>query len=353
MPLKFLFQKKLDARKERDLVDTFDLEKEYPEFKGWESIGFHRPLGDEMWQYAIEIIQGALGILLLAFFISLLNPFPEIAGYAGIAGGVFSIIYQIFDIGTNYGISRWIAEYRIRDPQKMLEYLRFAIWYQMFTGLIQITILSFVTFQFLTTSEFAYVIWLLLIGLQKQWPGMLSIFKNVLGGLQHYDKTNIISFLQGEIVQRATNVVFVLLGRWYGETHPEMGMIMGMAIGASIGGYIDDIFIMFVSGYFFNKILKKAGITFKDAWQFKFGRDVIRNCLFYGAQTSVIPIINSFTGTLAFFWYVDMIPGLATWKALAGFAANFSGIIDSVGRFSLTAAIAESYSIGKKELAEF
>jgi hypothetical protein len=45
------------------------------------------------------------------------------------------------------------------------------MWYQSFTGLIQITILSWFTFQVVVNSEFAYVTWILLLGLQKEYPG--------------------------------------------------------------------------------------------------------------------------------------------------------------------------------------
>jgi hypothetical protein len=37
------------------IADKFDIGKDYPEFKGWELIGFHRGLGREFWQ-ASEIL---------------------------------------------------------------------------------------------------------------------------------------------------------------------------------------------------------------------------------------------------------------------------------------------------------
>ncbi|MBD3185460.1 hypothetical protein GF325_01425 [Candidatus Bathyarchaeota archaeon] len=343
-----------DVDSETDMDSSlFDLDEEYPEFTGWEAIGFHRPLGDEFWELTLEIITGIVDIFFLAFLTKLLYPFPEIKGYGSIAGGVFALIYKIFDTGTNFGISRWIAEYRVRDPEKMMEYIRFFIWYQMFSGLIQVTIISIIILQYFTSGAFAYVIWLMLIGLQKQWPSMLGIFKSCIGGLQHYDKSNILSFFQNELIQLVCNIGFILIGRRYGENHPELGMIMGMAIGSAIGGYIDDVILLFVSGYFFNKIVKPMGYSFKDAWRFKFGRDVVRNSVFYGIQSSIVPIIGSFVGTMTFFWYVDTIPALATWRALSSIGMGFSGIVDSVGTFSLTSSIAESYCNGKRKLAEF
>jgi hypothetical protein len=45
------------------IADKFDIGKDYPEFKGWELIGFHRGLGREFWQLATEMIALALNRL--------------------------------------------------------------------------------------------------------------------------------------------------------------------------------------------------------------------------------------------------------------------------------------------------
>jgi hypothetical protein len=101
----------------------------------------------------------------------IIQPFPEIVGYQTIAVGLFAFIYTIFNLGANFGLNRFIAEYRVKNVKRMLQYVSFTMWYQSFTGLIQITILSWFTFQVVVNSEFAYVTWILLLGLQKEYPG--------------------------------------------------------------------------------------------------------------------------------------------------------------------------------------
>ena len=97
--------KKIKLNIEEDIPD---FEKDYPEFTGWESIGFQRGLGRELWQIIIELFTTTLYLVLITYLMPILNPYPEIAGYQGIAGGIFALVYTIFDLGTNFGLNRFI-----------------------------------------------------------------------------------------------------------------------------------------------------------------------------------------------------------------------------------------------------
>lgn len=322
------------------------------QFNHWEDIGFQRPLGDFLYGYMITIITTILGIVTISFLTAWLYPYPEISGYNGIAGGVFAIVYQLFDVGTAFGIVRFIAEYRIKDPKRMIEYAQFYIWYQMFTGIVQILIISVLILNVFRFGQFAYLTWVFLIILQKQWPGMLGTFRAIIEGLQLYNKTQILGFISGEVFQNITNIVFILLGRWYGFNNPAVGELMGMVIGSAIGAYIDDFFAMWLAAYFFNKALKPFGVTARDCFRLGFRKEIAKECFWFGAQVSVVPLINTATGTWMLLMYVDALPQLATWKTLNGLAAGISGVVN-VGSFRLTASLAESYMNGKKKLANF
>ena len=52
-----------------DTIAKFDLDEEFPEFKGWEAIGFHRALGKELWQIVIEQIVNAMYLFVMMYFI--------------------------------------------------------------------------------------------------------------------------------------------------------------------------------------------------------------------------------------------------------------------------------------------
>ncbi|MHA1791210.1 MAG: hypothetical protein ACTSVI_01115, partial [Promethearchaeota archaeon] len=249
---------------------------------------------------------------------------------------------------------RFIAEYRIKDINRMIQYIGFFIKYQMITGLIQITLLSYLTFYFIESSNYAYLTWMLLLILQKQWPGMLGIFKTILSGMQHHAKVEVFNFLQGLVVERITLIVFVLFGRWLGEKNPALGMIMGICIFTQIGNYIDDVIFGFISGYYVNKILKSyMNLSIADVFKVKIKKPVLKEMLFYGIQGSLMPILGSSVSTLTLLVYTQNISGYASWSALISIGGMFSSVIGQIGDFALSTTIAESYSNGKKKLAEF
>nr|MDO8109880.1 hypothetical protein [Candidatus Sigynarchaeota archaeon] len=318
----------------------------------WEDIGFHRPLGNFFYGIFISVFNAVIGLIFMALVVSLLYPYPEINGYNGIAGSIYSIVFTVFDTGTAFGIERFIAEWRVKDPKRMVKYVQFYIWYQMFTGLPQVTWLSILIISGVRYSNLSYLTWILLIIIQKQYPSMLGIFHEVLNGLQLYNKGQILGLISGQVFQNATNVIFILLGRWVGFTNPAVGEIMGMAIGATIGGYVDDFFAFIVAAKFFDKAMRSFGYTWRDCFRIEFDKGIVKQCLWFGFQVSVVPMISTATSTGVLFMMINSIPSYPTYRALLGWVSGIVGIID-VGNFSLVPSIAESFMNDKKKLAQF
>lgn len=319
----------------------------------WERIGFQRSLGGFFYSIMIAVFSTIVGVFFLGWITALLYPYPEIQGYGKVAGGFFfALVYRIFDFGTAYGISRFVAEYRVKDPQKMLEYIQFFVWFQLMTGIVQVTVISFYVLWALVDTQYAYLAWIFLIICQKQWPGMLGTFKSVLDGMQLYNKTNILTFISGDVFQNLTNVAFILLGRYWGQQNPAVGDLMGAVIGSAVGAYVDDFFAMWLSSHYLAKVTKQFGFTARDFWRWGFSKDVAKRCLWFGLQVSVVPIINSATGVYMMLLYLEGMPQYTTWIALRDVAGGITGIVN-VGSFGLTPIIAESYMNKKEDLAAF
>ena len=319
----------------------------------WEDIGFHRPLGNYFYGLFIAIFMSIIGIVLMNLMMSLLYPYPEINGYSGLAGSIYAIVFTVFDTGTGFGIQRFIAEWRIKNPQRMIGYCQFYIWYQMLTGLPQITWLSIAILWGIKYSNLSYLSWFLLIIIQKQWPSMLGIFREIINGLQLYNKSQILGFVSGTVFQYTINITLILGGRWIGMNDPALGEIMGMAIGAMIAGYINDLCSFAVSAYFFNNAMKTFGYTWRDCFRIdRIDRKIIKQCLFFGFQVSIVPLVSTATSTWVLFMMIATIPSFPTYRALLSWVGGIIGFIDQ-GNFSLVPSIAEAYMNDKKELTRF
>jgi len=172
--------------------------------------------------------------------------------------------------------------------------------------------------------------------------------------MQHYSMTQLMKWVQNRGLELFLNAGFILWGRAYGASHPEIGIIMGMAIFGVIGNYIDDVVMLFVSGYYLNKVLKKnMGYSLLDSLRFKIGKDVKINAVKYGIPGSIVPIITTAVNTYILLAYSNNIAGYITWTALVVFGTNMVGIIDQFADFSTGTLVAEAYMNKKVDLAEF
>jgi hypothetical protein len=329
-----------------------DLEIKYPKLDKWQTIGFHRSIGKELWEFFFEIIYTGLWIFVIGYLVPLLQPFPEIQGYQSVGMALFATVFFGFDLGTNFPFSRYIAENRIKDPLKMLEYIRFFVWYQMITGLIQVTILVSIVLYSLINSQYAYLSWIILIVVAKQWPGMIGVFRMALEGNQEFGKATALSWIQQIVFEYPLKIGMILYGKWYGEQHPELGIIMAMAIFSIIGYYIDDVIFLFINAYYFGQTLKPFGYSIGDALIPQVRPEIFKKTFKYGTQSTGIPFMLSIFGTIQMLWFLNMIPGYITWIVLISVGSGFTGLMGNYG-FPLTQSFAESYSNDKKKLAEF
>ncbi len=224
------------------------------------------------------------------------------------------------DIGTAYGIERFVAENRIKNPRKMLQYLQFFIWYQMITGLFQTSV---VTSVFILYTSYYFSIYYFGFSHTKhtQYPGCLGFFKAALKGLQYFHKAAILDFIGEYFFQQLTNIIFILLGRYWGSQNPQIGELMGLAIGAAIGAYIDDFFATALSLVFFNKVTKQFGFTWKDALRHDFDKKLAWECLSFGARVAIGPLWGTFVGFTINMYWITYVPQWATFPLLAALGA--------------------------------
>lgn len=319
----------------------------------WDKIGFHKPLAGFTFNLIFAVISQLISVFIAGILVNIFYPYPESNGYRGVVSGIFALFYTAMDLGTNMIMERFIAEARIKNPKRMLQYIQFYIWYQAFTGLAQTTVVTLYALFIVPNTNLGYGMWLMLIVAVYQYPGFLGVFGSVLGSLQQYHRTAILGFISGEAFSRICELSFVFLGRMYGQAHPEIGEIMGIAIGANIGIYIKDFFSMWLSAYYFSKAMKTQGIKARDCFRVQFDRKLIKECITFGIKTGLPNLIGTAMGFIILMEYVTFMPQYTTFATLSGLIGGISNFVNWGSISAPTPLIAESYLNGKKKLTQY
>ena len=106
----------------------------------WDEIGFHRPLGGLLYNLTLIVLTILFGVVVNLYILPRwVYPFPETLGWQDMTNQIFYLTFVIADLGIGAALQRFIGEIAVKEPRKSLQYIRFFIWFQMFTGLMQIT----------------------------------------------------------------------------------------------------------------------------------------------------------------------------------------------------------------------
>ncbi len=326
-----------------------DLEKEAL----WNQIGFHKALAGFWYKLIFSLFGLLFGLVLLPLYYKVLYPFPESAGYRSAAIGIFSLFFTVFDLGTWACMDRFIAETQITNPKKMLKYVQYFIWYQAITGLIQTTSISFYALFVVPRGELAFAVWIMLIHSTTQYPGFLGVFRGVLNSLQEFSKSETLSFVSGEFIQKITEIGFVLWGRQWGINNPEIGEILGIAIGATIGFYVDDFFASALAAHYFTKTMKDRGIRARDCFRVDFGWDLVKEVSTYGFKSGFTAVWGGAVGLYNLWLWLNFVPQYTTFATLNGIASGIAGIVNQAQGMPLTMLLSEAYNNGKKKLTQY
>ncbi|MEX2681515.1 MAG: hypothetical protein Q6373_007940 [Candidatus Sigynarchaeota archaeon] len=319
----------------------------------WDVIGFHRPLGGFMFNYVIGFVEIIFGVVVGGLLISVLYPYPESKGYRDLAGMVFIWTMPLFDIGVAYGIERFIGEYRIKDPAKMVQYIQFFTYYLLFSSLLKTTVFSLWTFTVISQGSLAYLSWNLLMLSIQQYPGVLYLLRFCMAGLQQYHVSNTLNALGSEVFDKVFLLCFIYMWRDIGNRNPAMGELMTMAFGTTFAYYMRDFFMFGLQIYFIRPMLRKIGISLGSLFRPGFSREVARTAFKAGISVSVPGIVAQGVAFAITMMYVDIVAQFTTFSVLSSSASMFVNFLDYFGKIDLTAPFSEAYQNQKQKLSIF
>jgi len=353
-PAEVAQEKELSPRKKAKKEAKEKLKEETKEL--WEEVGWHRPLGGVMYNYLLLLIVILPGILIISVVLpNYILPYPEAVGFYNVTLAYLEFIFFFADFGIKNACSRYIAEHAETNPRHALKYVSFFIWFQMFSGLIQITVISVFAILIIPSTEMSYAIWFFLVYLLIQWPGTVGlatggggIFEVALNGFQQFDKANILWVLREFLFTIFTAITFIFIGRWYGIQNPAIGELMGATMGFIFGMWFDNIIGMIVGMHFFKKTLEPFGIGLRETFRVTFDKKVVKEVLIFGGK--VMPSGLSFyvVSFLITFMLTTWLYNYSTLLGLYFIASTLTGALAL--SFSNGPPISEAYNNGKKEL---
>jgi hypothetical protein len=354
----------ININQDKAFLDANNLKKplsEYDTEKLWNEVGFHRIIGGTFYGYILLIIGAVVGLATVAIIAEFL-PYPQINGYRNMTSTLLGFWFGLLDLnlggggGLSDGMNRFIGQYADTNPRRSLEYIRFYIWFQMFTGIAQVTVISSLMFTYFVNSNLAYLTWFILAQSLVQYPGMLMIMQDSLRAFQRGDKQAKLAWLQDTVFQVTVNIVFLILGKMWGESNPAIGELMGITVFYILSQFVDDWINLFIGGKMFADVLKKRGIE-GGFWMLlkpQFDKEVVKESIkFTGKQWAG----GQITGLIG--WIISMnimvqMPQFSSWSGLL-LIPNFLGHLVSMTNWAspTVPAISESYNNGKKELAQY
>ncbi|GAB4329005.1 MAG: hypothetical protein Kow0069_36360 [Promethearchaeota archaeon] len=327
----------------------------------WRTVGYHRIVGGFFYSYVLLIGGAVIGLITVSAILPLFLPYPDIEGYKNITAGLLGFWFGVFDFqlggggSLSDGMSRFIGQYADTDPLRACKYIQFYIWWQMFTGIVQVTIIGAIAYFRLVHTDLAYLAYFIIAQSFVQYPGMLMIMEASLKSFQRGDKLAWLSWLQDTVFQFSVNIVCLLIGKWWGANNPQIGELVGITIFWILAQFLDDWINLFVGSWMFKKVLEPHGVTLGDVIRPSFDREVVLESLKFTGKQWVGNQILGFFGWLIGLYIVLQMPGVAAWRGLM-LIPNFVGHLVTMQGPMMSQAVpafSESYNNGKKELCRY
>lgn len=318
----------------------------------WKITGFHRPLAGFWWNYSILLVLALPGIIVIGVVLpNYILPFPEALGFSNVVTSILGPLYLFADFGIKEAISRFISQYSETNPKRAINYISLYFYYQMWTGFVQVSIVSWLAMSVLPHTDISYAAWMFLVYILIQWPGTPGLFLSALGGFQQFAKQNVLVVIQNVVFQTITQVGFIFLGRFIGSLDPTVGELMGATMGFIAGSYVDDFIAMIIGAYMFSKVIKPFGIKLREVLIIRFDKKLMKEVLVYGGK--VLPSGLSYVGVNAAITFM-LVAWFKSYSTYIGLYSLASGLIGALGvSFSISEPISQAYNNGKKALALF
>ena len=322
------------------------------EATGWEQVGFHRPLSG----FLVALSTGVVLFIPLIIYQNLILPsfiLPS-AQALGIWGRVtqfFNLAWFVFDMGTSIAFVKYMAQHRVDDPRRGIQYGQVFVWWQLLSGAVQVALVVALAATVAPRSAYALYAWSVIIHAFIQIPGFYRLFLYAFGGLQRSDYARYLDLGLNVLLPMIVQPIFVGIAYAWGRAHPAFGGAMGGLLGLGIAAYAAEI-LTFALGLW---LYRRIGLNARVLFLAHFDWDVVKKSFRFGVFEMLGSAAWSF-GQAAEIWITQarLINYAEIWGNWV-LAQNFVFAFNVVSTLTdgTMASISEAISHGRKILSQY
>jgi len=258
-----------------------DSPKKPPPAAAWRNVGFTRPLAGFLTLTGTMFLIFAPWYYLTNVIIpNDVQPFPQAKGMWDFAWEALQMAWFLFDAGTFVAFVKYFAEFRLKDPAEAVRSAQFFVWWQILTGLFQVTMAGIVAVVFLPHTRYGYSSNFVILVALAQYPGFFAVVTFFFQAYQRFDYNIALDLLADWVLRFALQIPCVLLFRQWGIDNPEYGEAFGAAVGIGVGFYLSSL-LTFLVGVF---LYRRLGLRLLPLFLAHFDGATAKRMLLYGVK---------------------------------------------------------------------
>ena len=229
----------------------------------WEEIGFHRPLGGFLFALMFGLVLFIPYVIYNNLVLpSFILPSAQALGIWGRVTQFFNLIWLLFDMGTSAAFIKFMAQYRVDDPRRAVQYGQIFVWWQALSGALQVAAVTLVAGTLVPRTGYALYAWSVIIHSLIQLPGFYQVWRHAFMGLQRSDRAQMLDMGLMMIFPMLAQPVIVTLMVAWGRSHPIFGVSMGGLLGMGLAAYASEVLAFLLGLLLYRRLGFRARVFF-------------------------------------------------------------------------------------------
>ncbi len=318
----------------------------------WEDVGFHRPLAGFFMAFF-------LGILMFVPYIIYNNlilpdyilPSAQALGIWGRVTQAFAVLWSVFDVGTSTAFIKFLAQYRVHDPRRAVQYGQVFVWWQALSGAVQVAIVVALASTVLPRTALAIYAWSIIIHTFIQIPGFYQVMRNALTGLQRFDYAQILDIALAIVFPMITQPILVTLMFTWGKAHPIFGAPMGGLLGMGLAAYAAEFLTFLLGLWLYRRLGYNARLYFLAHFDWSVIKDSFRFGVFEMLGSAAWGVGQFVEILISQVYLVNYAEVWGNWVLAQNFVYAFN--VTQTLYNNLMPSISEAISHGRKLLSQY